>query len=385
MKYKKYSHMKTLSIIGLITFLYLPALSTVRTVSNDATRPAQFNGTGNAGFVAAHTASSAGDTIYVYGSPFDYGTLTVSKRLVVIGAGYGPNNQFGQPTRASQISLFRDGSTDPSSSVITGFLISGSITCTGTLVTNNVTVFRNRIGNYIYLYINSTLQATGWTIYNNIVYQVLANATSRTAASATNILIANNIITGSVTNFNSNTVLIDHNVFLGPTNLIALWNAIVTNNIFVRSSGDLFASEVIFNTFNKNISLQNTIGPATYSPTNIFESTYTSTGGGSNSGSGNLVGTNPLFVNVPNNNTYDATYNYRLQAGSPGKAPFSTDGSDAGIYGGSYPFPSGGTPGSGFDTSPMPPIPQVTAVNIQNATIAPNGTLNVQVQGRVNN
>ncbi|MBX2946333.1 MAG: hypothetical protein KF725_10910 [Cyclobacteriaceae bacterium] len=378
--------MKTALSFALTLLISVSSFAIVRTVSNDATRPAQFNGTGNTGFVAAHTASSAGDTIYVYGSPFDYGTLTISKRLVVIGAGYAPNNQFGQPTRATGISLFRDGSTDPSGSVIIGFFISGSINCTGTLITNNVTVFRNRINNYIYLYINSTLQATGWTIYNNIVYQVLANATSRTGASATNILIANNIITGSVTNFNSNTVLIDHNVFLGSTNLYQLWNAIVTNNIFVRASGDIFSSEVVFCTFNKNISLQNTIAPASlYNPTNIFETTFTSTGGGSNSGSGNLVGTNPLFVNVPNNNTYDVTYNYRLQAGSPGKAPFSTDGTDAGIYGGTYPFPSGGTAGSGFDTAPMPPIPQVTAVNIQNATIAPNGTLNVQVQGRVNN
>lgn len=378
--------MKTIFSLALTLLISVSSFATVRTVSNDVTRPAQFNGTGNTAFVTAHNASLAGDTIYVYGSPFDYGTLTISKRLVVMGAGYAPNNQFGQPTRVGQISLFRDGSTDPSGSVIIGFFISGSINCTGTLVTNNVTVFRNRINNYIYLYINSTLQATGWTIYNNIVYQVLANASSRTAASATNILIANNIITGSITNINSNTVLIDHNVFLGPSNLYQLWNVIVTNNIFVRASGDIFSSEVVFCTFNKNISLQNTIAPAsTYNPTNLFETTYTSSGGGSNSGSGNLVGTNPLFVNVPNNNTYDATYNYRLQAGSPGKAPFSTDGTDAGIYGGSYPFPSGGTPGSGFDTSPMPPIPQVTAVNIQNATIAPNGTLNVQVQGRVNN
>ncbi|MDW8332413.1 MAG: hypothetical protein RMK43_12225, partial [Cyclobacteriaceae bacterium] len=142
---------------------------------------------------------------------------------------------------------------------------------------------------------------------------------------------------------------------------------------------------VVFCTFNKNISNQNTIGPSSsYSPTNIFEATYTSTGGGSNTGSGNLTGTNPLFVNVPNNDTYNATYNYRLQSGSPGRN-YATDGTDVGIYGGSYPFPSGGAPGSGFDTSPMPPIPQVTSVNIQNATIPPNGTLNVQVQGRVNN
>jgi hypothetical protein len=303
----------------------------------------------------------------------------------VIGAGYGPNNQFGQPTRTGSVSLFRDGSTDPSGTIITGLLIEGQLDCSGTLASLNITIFRNRITGYIYPYLNSTNPASGWTIYNNIVGNIYGFSTTRTSNSSTNIIIANNIILSVIGNFNSNTVLIDHNIFLGSGNLYALWNVIVSNNIFVRSSGSLFSGEIVFCTFNNNISNQNTIGTTQYNPTNIFEATWISTGGGSNSGGGNLVGTNPLFVNVPNNDSYNITYNYRLQAGSPGKAPFSTDGSDAGIYGGSYPFPSGGDPGSGFDTSPMPPIPQVIFVNIQNATIAPNGTLNVKVQGKINN
>lgn len=366
------------------------ALAVVRTVSNDPTRPAQFTtttGGGNTSFIAAHNASSAGDTLYVYGSPFSYGVLDISKRLVVIGAGYGPNNQFGQPTRTANVNLFRDGSTDPTGAVISGLLIDGSVSCTGTLATSNVTLFRTRITGIVYLYLNTTNVSSGWTIYNNIVNAIYGPSTSRTSNSSTNIIIANNIITGLVAYFNSNTVLIDHNLFLsGSGNLFSLWNVIVSNNIFTRSSGNLFNGEVVFCTFNKNISNQNTIGNASqFNPTNVFEATWTSTGGGSNSGAGNLVGTNPQFVSVSNFNTYDATSNYRLQASSPGKAPFATDGTEAGIYGGSYPFPSGGAAGSGFDTSPMPPIPQVTAVNIQNATIQPNGTLNVQVQGTVNN
>lgn len=380
--------MKTLSIIGLITLLHLSALATVRTVSNDPTRPAQFTtttGGGNASFIASQNASSPGDTLYVYGSPFSYGTLDISKQLVVIGAGYGPNNQFGQPTRVNTINFFRDGSTDPSGSTLSGFLVEGNINLTGTLATNNITFFRNRVNNIIYTY-NGSNHSSGWTIYNNIISRVWGNSTSRTSTSSTNIIIANNIITNAIGYYNSSTVLIDHNIFLGIGNFYNLYNVIISNNIFVRSSGNVFNGEVVFCTFNKNISLQNTIGGASqYNPTNVFEATWLSTGGGSNSGAGNLVGSNPLFVNVPNNDTYDATYNYRLQASSPGKAPFSTDLTDAGIYGGSFPFPSGGDPGSGFDTSPMPPIPQVISVNIQNATIAPNGTLNVRVQGKVNN
>lgn len=381
--------MKTISLFVLMYLLSsaLPALATVRTVSNDPAIPAQFTTAtegGNASFNAAQTASAAGDTIYIYGTRFSYGTITISKRLVVIGAGYGPNNQFGQPTRVDQLSFFRDGSTDPSGSVIAGLLIINNVTCTGTLASNNITFFRNRINGFVYTY-NSSNLGSNWTIYNNIIYSIYGGASSRTSSSSTNIVIANNIITNDVFNFNHSSIVIDHNIFLSSSNLGSLWNALVTNNIFVRSSGNIFSGEVVFCTFNKNISNQNTIGPSgQYTPTNVFEATWTGTGGGSNSGSGNLIGTNPLFVNVPDNNSYNITYNYRLQPSSPGKN-YATDGTDVGIYGGSYPFPQGGDPGSGFDTSPMPPIPQVTSVNIQNATIAPNGTLNVQVQGRVNN
>ncbi|MDW8332443.1 MAG: hypothetical protein RMK43_12390, partial [Cyclobacteriaceae bacterium] len=130
----------------ILNVVLLPALATVRTVSNDPTLPAQFTTTtegGNTSFNNAQTASSPGDTIYLYGTRFSYGTITISKRLVVIGAGYGPNNQFGQPTRVDQVSFFRDGSTDPSGSVIAGLLISGNVNCTGTLATNNITIFRN--------------------------------------------------------------------------------------------------------------------------------------------------------------------------------------------------------------------------------------------------
>lgn len=377
--------MKTL--LSLI-FLFVSVMSwaTVRTVSNDPTRPAQFNGTGNTGFVNAQNASIAGDTLYIYGSPFSYGNLEIRKRLVVIGAGYAPNNQFGQPTRTGQVSLFRDGSTDPSGTVITGLLIESSLNCTGTLVANNITLFRNRITNTIFTYLNNTQLSSGWIIYNNIFVQLFGGASGSTTNSTTNLLVANNIVTGSIASLNTNTAVIDHNIFLSSANIGSLWNVIVSNNIFVRSSGTVFSGAVVFCTFNNNLSNQNTIGAASsYSPTDIFEATFTGSGGGSNSGGGNKVGAAslPIFVTDPNPDNYVTSDNYRLQPTSPGKN-YATDGTDVGIYGGSFPFPTGGE-GTQYDTSPMPPIPQVIAVNIQNATIQPNGTLNVQVQGRVNN
>lgn len=370
----------------LFTFLFcsVPLLAAVRTVSNNPTRPAQYTT-----FDAAQTASGVGDTIYVYGSPFTYAEIVVRKRLVLIGAGYAPNNQFGQPTTVNGLTFFRDtGSNNATGTVVTGFLFINRVDLGGTIVSNNIQLFRNRFNSYINLSGGSpTGYADGWVIYNNIIDSyIYGGGTSRTALSATNIILANNIFntSGYIYGFNSNTALVDHNLFLGTSlKFHSLFSVIITNNILVRTSGNVMTNTVL-STFNNNVSNQSTIGGASeYSPTNSFTATFLGSGGGANSGSGNQVGVDPVFANVTAVDAYNGNFNYRLQASSPLKNS-STDGTDPGIYGGTYPFPTGGI-GTQYDTAPMPAIPQVTAVNIQNATIQPNGTLNVQVQGRVNN
>lgn len=44
------------------------------------------------GWTAAYNAAADGDTIYVYPSPYDYGSFNVAKRLTVIGGGFNPAN-----------------------------------------------------------------------------------------------------------------------------------------------------------------------------------------------------------------------------------------------------------------------------------------------------
>ncbi|MBX2915458.1 MAG: hypothetical protein KF856_09345 [Cyclobacteriaceae bacterium] len=374
-------------LVGAALFICTTSFGTVRTVSNNPTRPAQFTT-----FAAAQTASANGDTIYVYGSPFQYPTITVSKRLVIIGAGYNPNNQFGQPTNIASVDLFRDtGVNNATGTVLTGIL-TGRLDIAG-LMSNNIRVFRCRFTSYVNMASSSPLgYADGWTFYNNIFDSYLyGGANSRTSPSATNIIIANNIFSNTnayLYGFNSNSVIVDHNLFLGSNNLFRIYNVLITNNIFTRTTGTVFygaSSGPVLCTFNNNMSNQSTIAdPSTYNPATSFVNTFTDAGGGSNFGAGNFVGVDPLYTSVSNFNGYVASANYRLQATSVGKNA-ATDGTDIGIYGGSYPFPSGGAVGSGYDTSPMPPIPQVTELNIQNATVPVNGTLNVNVKATVNN
>lgn len=52
---------------------------------------------------------------------------------------------------------------------------------------------------------------------------------------------------------------------------------------------------------------------------------------------------------------------------------YGTDGTDVGIYGGSYPMPN---------MTGAPNIPQITSMDIQNSVIPQNGTLSIELKAR---
>ncbi len=343
----------------------------VWTVSNNPAAPAQFTDVN-----AAVTAATAGDTIYVHGTQFTYPDFSINKKLVMIGAGFNSNNQFNFATRVNIISLVRDtGLQNASGSVITGFYILSNIIQSGTLTSDNVTVFRNYIGANIYLYISGSLLCNNWTIYNNIINTLYGGSGGPLTPSATNCTISNNIFFGGIANFSQASILIDHNVVLGQNSISGVYYATFTNNVFTMSAGNIITGTVTSNTFNNNLSLLTTIGPS--SPTNSFL-------GGPNTGTGNFVGVDPQFVSVSSYNSYIFSADYHLKTASAGHNA-GTDGTDLGIYGGSFPFPTGGTSGSGFETSPLPPIPQVTDVNIQNPSLQAGTPLNVNIKAKINN
>ncbi|GHM99754.1 hypothetical protein WSM22_12440 [Cytophagales bacterium WSM2-2] len=361
--------MKTNFLLLMVPLVLCAANSfaTIRTVSNDANNPAQY-----ADVNAAISAATVGDTIYVNGTQYLYSDFTITKKLVLIGAGYNSSNQFNLITQVNSIYLFRDGGVnDASGTVITGFRINSGIglSLSGTSQTiNSVRLFRNMIRG-IDSYPNGF---NNWTIYNNIF---TGSINGRSASS--NVIIQNNIFTANngIGNFNQSSVVIDHNLFIHG-GFGGLQYATITNNIITSSDGTtVMDGSTNFCTFNANLSLSSNIGPG--APTNSFL-------GGSNTGGTNQVGVNPLFVSNSDFNNYNNVFNYRLQSGSPGHNT-GTDGTDLGIYGGTYPFPSGGAAGSGYDTSAPPPIPQVTGMNIQNASVLPGGQLKVSVQATINN
>lgn len=385
--------MKKKLLVILLCSFGAQANATIRTVSNNPAQPAQFTT-----LVAAQSASMDGDTIYVQGSPFQYPTFTVTKRLVIVGAGYAPNNSFGQPTNVASILLSRSGGNDASGTTVMGLLI-GSIRPEGSsLACDNITLLRNHfLNSTIALSLNNNASGTyskGWVIVNNIFQGRVDGGANISSSSPTNILFANNIfVRQSINGFNSSTVVIDHNIFLGTSGsgtsssvLAGLYNVVVSNNIFSRSLGLVLdpSPSVVYCTFNNNLSTLTTIANSTfYNPANDFAN-FVASVGGANTGSGNIIGQNPLFTTNANPDAYNTLDNYRLQASSPGKNA-GNDGTDIGIYGGAFPFPSGGAIGSGFDTGAMPAIPQVTNLTVQTPTLAPGAQLKVTIQATVNN
>ena len=91
---------------------------------------------------AAHDDGNvkSGDTLYVSGSPVHYGSLTLSKRLNIIGPGYflseNPNTQVGfLPAKVTR-PTFRPGAEE---SVISGMMIEYGlyVYCDGVIIRNN--------------------------------------------------------------------------------------------------------------------------------------------------------------------------------------------------------------------------------------------------------
>jgi len=180
---------------------------------------------------------------------------------------------------------------------------------------------------------------------------------------ATNVLIENNMMYAGAIHYDSQpSVIINHNIFMGNVgsggySIYQVSFAAISNNIFWGTTP--LGTNVTSNMFDHNLTFQtsNDVIP-----------------GGSNSGSGNLVGINPLFVNAGSPGI-SFGYDYNVTNASPANNA-GTDGTDLGIYGGVNPMPN---------LTGMPAIPQMTEMLIANPVVAPAGNLNVTFKAKKNN
>lgn len=342
--------------------------ATIHTVDNNPNAP---GGVFNS-IQLAIDASSNGDSIYVVGSASLYAPFSAAKEIHLFGAGYNPDKQNPYSSVISGYSSFIVTvagtiiTGDASGSTIEGVDIN-NLSLAGysaTFKLSNITISRCRNYNNN---INLASYLSDININNNIIKSIYGGQNS------TNIIIANNIISqfqGFGSYINSGTFLCSNNIFApvtGSANFANIDNTIFANNIFYFYSPNSSTNE--YCTFNNNISYG--------SANDAFNIS------GTNSGGGNFESVDPLFTSFAGPYGYTPTDDYHLQPSSLG-INAGTDGTDIGIYGGAYPWPDGGISGGGFMYSQEADIPQTNQMNVQNAVVPLNGTLNISVKGITN-
>jgi len=325
--------------------------ATVRTVSGNGLGGAQFTN-----ITAAIAASSNNDTIYVSGSSTAYADFTVNKRLIIIAPGrnIGGATQNTQGVFVQNIYIDSTAINQSSTNVkLIGFGFGNIYISHG----RNITIERCA-GYQIQEQTNDcsgiSIRGCNFDRFNNH-YQATNNSIeiSNSAYFYANVLTPNTII--------------NHCIILGQSYSTS-WTAsgtIFTNNIFYNTNfssgtnnGCVFTNNLTF-----GITIASFALPLPGS-----------------TGSNNQNQIDPLFVstNIQTVSWYwdeIDNYNWRLQTTSPGHNAAS-DGADLGIYGGGLAMNQMGI---------IPAIPQVNEINIGNAAVPQNGTLNLNFKARKQN
>lgn len=283
-----------------------------------------------------------------------------AKQLTVIGIGFNPQKQNPRLTK-----VYSTSSTATSVSISTAG--SGSkfygILFTGYDANYNSVVFSQSVSNLVFenCHFNSVCGFNN-QIVSNILFQNCVfdgnngwNIFCSASGSANSSIVANNCIFDGAIHGGANPALqltVDHCLFLRTDNgpLVEVSNAVVKNSIFMNHANIHIGSNSFNNAYQHCISR---LGSFPANPGNL----------------NNQNSTNPLLTTYTPGQHHSTANNYALQAGSPGLAA-GNDATDIGLHGGS----------SGFhETGEVQIVPIIRALNITTTTVAPNGSMNVQI------
>lgn len=331
--------MRTTFLLFIALFVAVNANATIRTLSNNTNSPGQYTT-----FAAAQTAAVAGDTIYVHGSPYNYGTFSVTKQLTIIGTGHNPQKQAPMRSFADYINF---GVGSGNSRVI------GMEVYEINTTTNNIHNIEIRLCKITYRILMDDASSSNWIVDGCVFTNTTDNIYG--GGSQSGHRIRNNVFNGQLYGMNGSNGYhyIENNVFLRNGNAFDYVNpAYVNNNIFYRANPSGTGNGI---TYSNNISYQcsNNNFPNGTNLTNQDPQFVSFTGGG--------PGTNFSYL-----------HDYSLQATSPAKN-YGTDSKDLGVYGGVGDYNQNG----------IPRIPYIASFNISNPTVSPGGTLNIDFKSKV--
>ncbi|MBX2963041.1 MAG: hypothetical protein KF687_11055 [Cyclobacteriaceae bacterium] len=275
---------------------------------------------------AAHDGADFGDTLLIEPSTNQYTGVTVTKKLILIGAGYFLDENYPDLVNVNDAYIVSGLtlSTGSNGSQIIGLhlQIVQFFNCSDILIT------RSRIGSIFH---NTSSNISNLSITKNYIYSSLG-ITPNNAWSANNILISNNFISqcvvGSASNNNVEATLIN-NIFSGS--IASGSKPVFFNNIAVNSSSFNFNGAFVANNIDAG-------GPTL------------ARFGTENNNKGNVSATAAvLMVGAPGVST-DGQWKLRPASIAIGAG---LNGVDCGMYGGDTPYVLSG----------LPPIPVITKFN----------------------
>jgi hypothetical protein len=300
--------------ISLIVFMTTAANAATITVDNAPGSTADYTSA-----QAAHNAAQAGDILYIAGSGYSYGYLTITKQLTIIGNGYflSQNNKTQTNLGASDFweITFKPGANF---TVIRGLTAHIRLDTVSNIMiegcyTHNIR--RNFCSNIIVSksYISSNILGA----YNNYYYSYYSNSGS--------MLLQNCYYNVTLSSYDHKNLSIKNCVVNANSSLYGLFldNQLLENSVVI---GSIYSNGSITNPNPNNNLVRNclfTVSPNTY----YF----------SGSNNQNNVDMNTVFVDYDGTLGYSPDAKWQLKAGSPAiGAGYS--GEDIGMFGGSDPY-----------------------------------------------
>jgi hypothetical protein len=325
--------LKNIVLLASLFILLPSSYAAIYTVSNQVGIERDFSS-----IQSAIEHASPFDTIFVKGSPMNYGNVLIEKTLVLIGEGFSGDIHPGHTAKLTRI-LFTSNPfrrTISSGSVVVGFEFPYFPGQRPNIVTvandhikiENITIERNWLW-----FVDVVGSAENWVFRNNVIRGwVNGGAKEIDSNGAAGFSFQNNII-NSLMGFKRGGLMVENNIIMGRLKDIS--QAQIHNNIFTREG--IVLEEVSGSRFQNNLSISEIVGSEDcYAQPSKFESGYLCTGE-VNTGTGNRTGMDPGFVFWPTNDIMGGTV-FKLADGSPARKNGGND--EAGIYGGTYPFPS---------------------------------------------
>jgi hypothetical protein len=307
--------MKHLVLFAALLISTLATKATTLTLNNALPSPGQYTT-----WSAVHAAAANGDTILVQGSSINYYTLTVTKRLTIIGPGHNNADKQNPQKAFCDDIIFNTGSNG---SKVYGMECNYVYNVNGNV--DSIGVYNCRI--------LVRLQHNGhgcnyWIVDGNVFTSTTENVNAQGFQNG-DMTYRNNIFNGRFESFNGAYVgynYILNNIFLNTSNFSfqSCNYFYINNNIFYR--GGVTNSNNIGLVFNNNLSYQCTGG-------NTFPN-----------GTTNYVNVDPEFETALGTGAFFSyATNYRLKSTSP-VLTGGTDGTQLGVYGGSGDYNQGGVP-----------------------------------------